>query len=420
MRTHPGTAVAGPARAIGTSARRGLLMRDYDVVIAGGGPAGAAAAIALARAGRRVCLVDSDNERTEKCGDGLPPAATGMLRDLGVLERVLHGSLRPQPAVAGIDWGDAQARQHLLGLHGQDLHIDRARFDLVLRDAAASAGAMLYRQTRISLPLDTARTEDDWLALRMRSGPGTERGIRCRWLIDAGGRSAVLARRLGAQRLHDDRQSALWLRLAHAGQGPLENALGGPVIEAVEDGWWYSVPIGDTERVAAFLCDDDHPDMQRLCEREGLWTQLTRAPRLHALCKARGYVPLGPPLRVESGSSCLDRVAGTRWLAVGDAAIGLDPLGAKGVASALYTGLRAANALDCAMRGQPQAVDDYAAHLQQVYVSYRRQLLPIYLAEQRWPQATFWQRRHTRFDTAEIPIRSRADAEPGADTPQDA
>ena len=97
-------------------------MRRREVVIAGGGPAGAAAAIALARAGRDVLLVAGSDDAAFKVGEGLPPNARSLLRDLGVLDRVLADGHRASPGTCAI-WGDAEAHANdfLFQLHGHGL-----------------------------------------------------------------------------------------------------------------------------------------------------------------------------------------------------------------------------------------------------------------------------------------------------------
>ncbi|HYG83191.1 MAG TPA: FAD-dependent oxidoreductase, partial [Pyrinomonadaceae bacterium] len=60
----------------------------YDVAIVGGGPAGAAAALTLSRAGRRVLLVDANQPSAFKIGEALPPAARPLLSDLGLWDGI--------------------------------------------------------------------------------------------------------------------------------------------------------------------------------------------------------------------------------------------------------------------------------------------------------------------------------------------
>src|SRR5438105_14288926 len=66
-------------------------MLSADVAVIGGGPAGAAAAITLARAGRDVVLVDKARFPRDKCcGDGITAGALRLLEQLGLDPRTVE------------------------------------------------------------------------------------------------------------------------------------------------------------------------------------------------------------------------------------------------------------------------------------------------------------------------------------------
>jgi flavin-dependent dehydrogenase len=96
-----------------------------------------------------------------------------------------------------------------------------------------------------------------------------------------------------------------------------------------------------------------------------------------------------PAAVLDASSFRLNHVTGPRWLAIGDAATALDPLSSHGLGNALFTGMRAGEAI---------ATGDFAAYEKAVdtmwnaYVSRRREL---YAAERRWPSSPFWSRRYT-------------------------
>lgn len=363
---------------------------DVDVVIAGGGPAGAAAGLALARAGLRVRLCEHDPARPFRVGEGLPPSARSLLRDLGVLDRLSADGHRPSPGTLAFWGGDAaHAENTLFGVGGHGWQLDRVRFDAMLRDAAAAAGADVRRAT---LRLDAAGDARTPHRVVARDGHGIETRFEARWLIDASGRAATFARAMGAARIAHDRLFALHQRL-HGGAASDRD--GRTWVESVEDGWWYSVLLPSGERLVAFLCDADAVTRRRLLGDHGLWRHLARAPQLHALCRAHAWKPHGRALGAEASSAELDPLAGERWLAVGDAALAFDPLSSKGIASALYTGLRAADAILACDRGDAAATGAYARHLHDIHRVYREQLRAFHAMETRWPHAPFWQRRRT-------------------------
>ncbi|HET6347827.1 MAG TPA: FAD-dependent oxidoreductase, partial [Candidatus Krumholzibacteria bacterium] len=61
----------------------------HDVIVVGAGPAGSAAAAALARRGRDVLMLDrAEFPRDKPCGDGIPPGTIGLLHDLGLRDEL--------------------------------------------------------------------------------------------------------------------------------------------------------------------------------------------------------------------------------------------------------------------------------------------------------------------------------------------
>ena len=74
--------------------------------------------------------------------------------------------------------------------------------------------------------------------------------------IDAGGRTAPLARRLGAKRQVNDRLVCGWV---HGRACSIGRGVGLTTVEAVPDGWWYTAPLPEERRVLAFLTDADLP-----------------------------------------------------------------------------------------------------------------------------------------------------------------
>ncbi|MEV4514932.1 geranylgeranyl reductase family protein [Dactylosporangium sp. NPDC049525] len=118
-------------------------MDEFDVVVVGAGPAGAAAALAARRAGASVLLLDkADFPRDKPCGDGVAPHALDVLAGLGVTG--VEDGFAPVPSLRLVGpAGGAVARAHARPAYT----IPRLRLDQRIVDAAVAAGAVLRRHT---------------------------------------------------------------------------------------------------------------------------------------------------------------------------------------------------------------------------------------------------------------------------------
>jgi geranylgeranyl reductase family protein len=128
----------------------GYIVRDMrvDALVIGAGPAGSAAAITLARAGRDVLMVDRCAfPRDKVCGDALIPDALEALDRLGLRERVARRSRVLDGVRVYAPGGE------FVDVKGECACLPRATFDELLRSAAVNAGARFVPQVDVRGPL---------------------------------------------------------------------------------------------------------------------------------------------------------------------------------------------------------------------------------------------------------------------------
>lgn len=360
-----------------------------DVLICGGGPAGAAAALTLSRTGIDILLAHQPPPARVWVGEALPPAAKPLLAELRLLPDMEDAGHLVCTGNVFV-WGQPHPVIHdfMRDPNGMGWHLDRPRFDASIRAAATAQGATVWANSRVL----TLTDQDERWQVRVRRPDGTETNVYARWVMDATGRSSGIARRLGAERQREDRLLAFIARFVPAGNTkPDRDAR--TWIEAVHGGWWYTALLPSQERVVVFHTDADLADRDQLRTPEGFATQLAEATHLNALLADFGYHIHERPHGVDASSGCLRTAVGARWLAVGDAALSFDPLSSQGLFNALYTGLRSGEALAAYLTGDPTRLPQYHQRIRSIYRRYLAHRDHFYAAERRWVAAPFWARR---------------------------
>lgn len=352
------------------------MTQSFDVLVAGGGPAGSVVALDLSRRGLHVALIEQSGYENFRVGETLPPEIRKLLTELGVWEQFLASDHVESYGIRSA-WETPVARHHdfLFNPYGCGWHVDRASFDLMLARAAAHAGAELM----VSASIKSLRQDrhGQWL-LEVAREAETET-LRGRLIVDATGRKAFIARRLGCRTKVVDRLIGAVALLPRT-----ENAQW-TLIEAVENGWWYSAPLPKARTVFAYMTDSD-------LWRNSHWGELLSLAPLTSQRVAA--IEAQPRIRIVSAASEVRQpVTGPNWIAVGDAALAFDPLSGLGVYKTIETGLRSSAAIARSFKGDPSGMVEYENWTAEGFRSYLSIRCQFYRSVARWPRSRFWLRR---------------------------
>lgn len=361
----------------------------WDAIVAGAGPAGAVAAHVIARGGRKVLLVDEVDPGTPKIGEALPGAALRLLRALGLPVPDRDG---PHTPIGGnfSSWGsgDLVATDFVRDPAGPGWRLDRLRFDADLRAAAIRSGAV----DRLALVANAERRGSHWyVEFKDRTFEAA------RWIIDASGRRAAIARRLGAKRQRDAQLVALYAMSERSGF-----QLNRTIIEAVPRGWWYAARLPSGAVLAGFHTSHRHA-MALLADPCGWSRALAETQHLSAALSGIRFESFLRPL--DASGASLNRYGGDGWIACGDAALSFDPISGQGIFSALYSGMTAAHAVEDALNGSNERFDEYSRRLEQVRRIYVARVRAVYRSEFRWKEGPFWSTLGVeRLDASEVAV----------------
>lgn len=358
-----------------------------STAVVGSGPAGAAHAAALARAGEPVLLVGAGGWQRPGTIELLSGRLRPLLARLGVLEEVERRA--PACASTVFRWGGERFAERSAAADpwGPGWAVDRAWLDPLLEQAAVAGGARLLRARVRELLRAGGRWE-----LRCACADGTTATVSAEAVTVATGRGAVGAVSAGLlvrRRVRELIAVTAWApELASLGPRLLVDAAG--------DGWWYAMGDG---RGATVGYVTDAPLLGGGSARlRGAW----EAARPAWLPPIGGRLH-GRPAFVQA-ASWPDR--DDDLIAIGDAALALDPLSGHGLAVALEGALVAAEDRAAYRRWHRERLARALAEEPRVYAPMAR----------RRPASPFWAVRAASADglyAGGDDLRPSPNAEPG-------
>jgi flavin-dependent dehydrogenase len=325
----------------------GAPLSDPDVIVIGGGPAGATAATLLAQHGLRVVVFERERFPRFHIGESLIPETYWVLERLNMLPKMRQSHFVKKYSVQFVNAAGKQSAPFYFWDNkphecSQTWQVVRSEFDQMMLDNARAHGAEVHEGTRV---VDALFEGDRAVGVSVQPEDGPTREVRAQVIVDASGQIGLLQNRFRL-RVWDPilNKGAVWTywRGAYRDTGRDEGAT--MVLQTADkSGWFWYIPLHD-DIVSVGIVAPARAMLKARTPRERVYADaVAQCPavgdRLSGASQVTGYFV------TKDYSYRATRNAGDGWVMIGDAYAFLDPLYSSGVLLALRSGEMAADAI---------------------------------------------------------------------------
>lgn len=338
---------------------------DFDVIIAGGGPAGSSTANLLRQRGRTALVLEREKFPRFHIGESLLPFGNDVWKELGVFERMNEMFIHKPGARFIHEESGAEFTYYfdtaIRPGRPYAFQVKREDFDKLLLDRAIELGAEVREETLVK----NVEFLSDGVVVHAVGKDGVEYAVRAPMFVDATGRDALMANKKQLK-VHDDLITTnVALHCMFKGI-PREQGLeeGNIIIGLFDGGWYWVIPFKDGDTSVGFVLEKSYTKVNRGQSRQEMYQQVLRGlPHLSALMK--DATPLQEVGSQANWSYRCKQFYGERLLMVGDAAAFVDPLFSTGVLLAINGAKFAVEHIDGALTDGDFSAERFAPYQQQ-------------------------------------------------------
>ncbi|WP_207395260.1 NAD(P)/FAD-dependent oxidoreductase [Bremerella alba] len=318
-----------------------------QVVVIGGGPAGATVSTLLAQQGIRVELFERETFPRYHIGESLIPETYWVLKRLNMLPKLKGSPFIEKYSVQFVSGSGKQSAPFYFHDNkdhdcSQTWQVRRSEFDEMMLRNAEEHGVKTHEGVRV---LDVLFEGDRAVGIQIMDANGEKREIHADVVVDASGQSSMLLNKLKL-RVSDPslNKGSIWTYYKGAKRDPGRDE-GATTVLQVENkqGWFWYIPLHDDMVSIGVVGDFDYLFKGRGSHEKVFAEELELCPA--AKMRIEGAEQVTKIFATKDFTYKAKQAAGDGWVLIGDALGFLDPLYSSGVLLALKSGELAADAI---------------------------------------------------------------------------
>jgi flavin-dependent dehydrogenase len=356
-----------------------------EVIIIGGGPAGASTASILAEHGHRVLVLEREKFPRYHVGESLIPFTFGPLERLGMIPKLRASHFVKKFSVNFVQPDGHRSQPFYFYTRydketiAQTWQVKRSEFDQMLLNSAREKGAQVMEETKVTSLL--RNDSGHVIGVEAETKEGRKLTLMAKMVVDATGKEAFASNRLG-WRVGDPFLNKVAVWTYYKGSKRAEGIdEGGTTIAFIPNkGWFWHIPMHDdlvSVGVVAegkYLSRDGVRDPQTMFERELRENRWIQEHLSSGSCTGEFWITSEYSKHSKFGSA-------QGLLLVGDAFAFLDPVFSSGVMLALKSGVLAGDAIHSALAAadlSPERFADYGKQMRMGVENMRKLVYAFY------------------------------------------
>jgi flavin-dependent dehydrogenase len=321
--------------------------KSYDVLVAGGGPGGAALATFVARAGHSCLVFDQSKFPRYHIGESLIPHTYGVLDRLGVLPKLKASNFPLKHSVRFVARNGKESMpfyfsETIPGERAVTWQVERGEFDRLLLDHARDNGVEIRDETQVcSVIFENGRA----VGVAASRHQQEKFEVRAKVVVDASGRACLIGHQLGLKReVPGLKKASIWGYYRGGERLPGIDAGETTMFLIPGGGWFWYIPLPDDMVSVGIVAAPEYLFAQGDNRQEIFLREVAKCVPLASRLACAEHI--GPVRGLRQLAYLNRQTCGDGWVMIGDARAFLDPIYSSGLFLALASAELAAQCIN--------------------------------------------------------------------------